>query len=496
MSLADRLDDAFFRALFHSELGGIAVADIPSATIIDINEVLLGIIGCARDEIVGVPHAWVKFTPPEYHHLDERGIEQALEHGRSDPFEKEYRRPDGSRVPVRISSARVPGYPDRLIVLVTDITGERAAHEREGAIQKRLEIAISAADQGIWDFDLVSGEMIYSERAKAIYGLAPDEPVTFDLIRDATHAEDLPMTITQFERAIDPAIRDRNSYEYRIVRPDGSICWALAHGEAVFAGQHGAEQAVRYAGTLQDITARKAAERQQAVLVAELNHRVKNMLAIVQSLAFQTMRGSGVPDSVMESFSGRLKALASAHNLLTDQGWDGAAIRDIAVAALQPLAPDLEHRIRLEGEELQLNPQIAVALSMALYELATNAAKYGALSTAQGRVELSWALHPTPEPRLLIEWRERGGPPVEVPDHQGFGTRMIKRVIGSNMRGEVDLLFAREGLECRIEAPAKDVIRIAGSGSGASEAFKLADWGPGKGGPSRGGGAPGRSNRA
>ena len=133
---------------------------------------------------------------------------------------------------------------------------------------------------------------------------------------------------------------------------------------------------------------------------------------------------------------------------------------------------------------------------MALYELATNAAKYGALSTAQGRVELSWALHPNPEPRLLIEWRERGGPPVEVPDHQGFGTRMIKRVIGSNMRGEVDLHFAREGLECRIEAPAKDVIRIAGSGSGAMEAFKLAGWAPGKGGPSSVGEAPGRSNRA
>ena len=96
----------------------------------------------------------------------------------------------------------------------------------------RFRLGIERSGVGIWDFDLVSGEMIYSDRAKAIYGLAPDEPVTFDLIRDATHAEDLPMTITQFERAIDPAIRDRNSYEYRIVRPDGSICWALAHGEA------------------------------------------------------------------------------------------------------------------------------------------------------------------------------------------------------------------------------------------------------------------------
>jgi PAS domain S-box-containing protein len=470
----DTLDDAFFRALFHSELGGIAVAELPSATIIEINEILLEILGCEPRDIIGVPQAWLKFTPPEYHHLDQRAIEQIIEQGHSDPFEKEYQRADGSRVPVRISSATVPGYPERLIVFVSDITQERAAHERERAVQQRLEIAISAADQGVWDFDLSTGEMIYSDRAKEIYGLSPDQPVTYELIRDLTHPDDLPFTLAQFQRATDPEIRDRSSYEYRIVRPDGTICWALAFGEAVFEGPPGGEKAVRYAGTLQDITERKLAERQQRVLVAELNHRVKNMLAIVQSLAFQTIRGSGVPDEIADAFSGRLKALASAHDLLTEEGWDGASIRDIAVGALHPLAPDIERRIRLDGADVQLNPQVAVALSMALYELATNAAKYGSLSTRDGRVELSWRLHSSPEQRLLIEWRERGGPPVEVPDRQGFGTRMIKRVIGSNMGGRVELHFRPEGLECMIEAPARDVIRAAGASTTSAQAFQLA----------------------
>jgi PAS domain S-box-containing protein len=468
-SVPDKLDNAFFRALFHSQLGGIAVADIRSATIIEVNELLLEILGRERGDIVGKPNAWRDFTPAEYHALDEKALKQVLEDGHSDPFEKEYQRPDGTRVPVRVSSAIVPDYPDQLIVFVTDISHERAAHEREKAVQQRLEIAISAAQQGVWDYDLVSGEMTYSPRAKAIYGLSDDQRVTFELIRDATHPEDLPLTHAQFLRAVDPAVRDRNSYEYRIVRPDGSICWALAFGEAVFKGEPGRKKAVRYVGTLQDITARKNAERQQAVLVAELNHRVKNMLAIVQSLAFQTLRGSDVPDEITQAFSGRLKALAAAHHLLSEDGWDGASIREITEAALKPLACDLDRRFRVTGEDLRLTPQAAVSLGMALYELATNALKYGALSTDEGLVELSWQLSASPGPRLSIRWRERYGPRVERPSRQGFGTRMIKRVLGGNVKLEFD----PEGLACTIDAPADGIISAADASVTSGEAFRL-----------------------
>src|SRR3954467_5209194 len=119
-TLADRLDDSFFRALFHSELGGIAIADIGARSIIEVNEVLLGLLGLRREQVVGIPDAWVKATPPEYRHLDESAIQQVLQQGHSEPFEKEYQRPDGSRVPVRVSSALVPGFADKLIVFVTD----------------------------------------------------------------------------------------------------------------------------------------------------------------------------------------------------------------------------------------------------------------------------------------------------------------------------------------------------------------------------------------
>jgi PAS domain S-box-containing protein len=446
-----RLQDSFFRALFQSRVAGMVVADLKSETVIETNSQMLDILGRSRDEIVGVPFAWRDVTPREYHALDERALSQLAERGYSDPFEKEYLRPDGSRVPVRISCCLVEEHPDKLILFAEDITEHRKALKREREMQARLEIALSAAEQGVWDWDLVSGEMVYSDRAKQIYGLPVDQPVTYEQIRDATHPEDYPHTSAQSRRAIDPAVRDRSSYEYRIIRPDGGICWALAYGEAVFEGPPGAEKAVRYAGTIQDITERKRAERHQQILIAELNHRVKNMLAIVQALAYQTFK-EDVPESVAETFAGRLSALAAAHDILTNGWWEAAEMREIAEAVLEPHL-DGKRRIKLVGDGAALAPQMAVNVAMALHELATNATKYGALSRASGGVDLSWSVARHSAPRLRIEWREHGGPPVVEPAHEGFGTRMLKRLLANELDGAVTLAFNPGGVECVIDAP-------------------------------------------
>jgi PAS domain S-box-containing protein len=446
-----RLQDSFFRALFQSRVAGMVVADMESESVIETNSRMLEILGRSREEIVGVPFAWREVTPPEYHPLDERALAQFAERGYSDPFEKEYLRPDGSRVPVRISCCVVDDHPDKLILFAEDITEHREALRREREMQARLEIALSAAEQGVWDWDLVSGEMVYSDRAKQIYGLPVDQPVTYEVIRDATHPEDYPNTSAQLQRAIDPAVRDRSSYEYRIIRPEGSICWALAHGEAVFEGPPGAEKAVRYAGTLQDITERKRAERHQEILIAELNHRVKNMLAIVQALAYQTFK-EDVPESVAETFAGRLSALAAAHDILTNGRWEAADMREIAEAVLEPHLNG-KRRINLIGDRAALAPQMAVSVAMALHELSTNAIKYGALSKASGGVDLSWSVARHSEPRLRIEWREHGGPPVVEPTHEGFGTRMLKRLLAGELDGAVTLAFKTGGVECVIDAP-------------------------------------------
>jgi PAS domain S-box-containing protein len=448
--LADRLQDSFFRALFHTPVLGIAVADLKSECIVETNQRLLQILGRGRDEVEGIAAVWRDITPPEHHHLDEAALRQVLERGYSDPFEKEYQRPDGSRVPVRVSATVVPQHPDYLIVLVDDISAEKAGRERELNIQRRLEIALSAADQGVWDWDLTTNAMVYSDRAKQIYGFAPDEPVSYERVRDATHPDDLPISSALLKRAIDPELRDRSSYEYRVLLPDGSSRWVLAFGEAVFEGPPGQERAVRYAGTIQDISERKASERHQELLIAELNHRVKNTLAIVQALAFQTLRRGEVPDSVGESFAGRLQALAAAHDILVKEGWESASIEEVASAVLDPHDGG-EGRISVEGKPIRLPPQMTVTLAMTLHELATNAVKHGALSNGHGRVRLSWE-KPEAEPRIRLSWVEEMGPPVREPERQGFGTRMIRRAFGAEANGTVALDFSPTGLRCEIEA--------------------------------------------
>jgi PAS domain S-box-containing protein len=447
--LVDQLEDAFFRALFNSELGGIAVADLSSLTIVDINETLLRTLGRAKDEIVGVPSAWMRITPPEFLHLDDKAILQIQSEGHSDPFEKEYLRPDGTRVPVRVSASNVPGYDHKIIVFVTDITGERAAREREEAASKRLHIAISAAQQGVWDWDLVTGEMVYSDRAKEIYGLSPEAPVTYELIRDATHPEDLPATSAQLKRAIDPAVRDRSSYEYRILRPDGTVTWALAYGEAVFAGPAGDETAIRYAGTIQDVSARKEAERYRELLIAELNHRVKNTLAVVQSLAHQTFSRGIEPLHAIPAFEARLTALAAAHNLLTRENWEAAALRDLVAEVVMLFSSGKQFEV-VEGPEVRLPPRQAVSLTLALHELATNAQKYGALSSEKGLVLVRWR---ATDEKLQLEWVEHGGPPVVLPTRTGFGTRLLKRALAADLGGRVEIDFRPEGLVCNVFWP-------------------------------------------
>jgi PAS domain S-box-containing protein len=447
-----RLQDSFYRALFESPAVGIAVVDVSTRAITATNSRMLEILGRPREEVEGIPEVWRQLTPPEYHQMEAEALEQFLQHGPSVSIDKEYLRPDGSRVPVRVTAMKVEGEPDKVVTFVQDLTADHEARAREHEIRKRLGIALSAAKQGVWDYDLVTGEMIYDERAKQIYGFPPDKPVTFEMVRDGTHPEDLPFTHGQMLRAIDPKVRDRNSYEYRIVRPDGSICWALAHGEAVFVGEGESERAVRYAGTIQDITERKAAERHQQILIAELNHRVKNMLAVVQAIAHQTFKGVDCGDAA-DRFAGRLSALAAAHTILTQERWEAADLGEIARAVLGPHSQRDDAQIRLLGAgHVKLPPQTALNLAMALHELATNAAKYGALSRPGGHVDLSWSVTHS-EPLLHLHWRESGGPPVTKPEREGFGTRMIQRVLASELGGNVTLEFNPEGLECAIDAP-------------------------------------------
>ncbi|UVC07604.1 PAS domain S-box protein [Rhizobium sp. TH2] len=204
---------------------------------------------------------------------------------------------------------------------------------------------------------------------------------------------------------------------------------------------------------LVDISERKRAEEEQRTLIHELNHRVKNTLATVQAIAAQTLRTTSDPAAFAEKLQGRIQALSSAHDLLTQSRWVGLAIDDLLAAELQPYGDLDSGRFEISGESVVLEPRIAPVLGMVLHELATNAAKYGALSVLPGKVQLGWSVSDGKTPRLRLRWREVGGPPVATPRVPGFGTRIIESSITRDLRGKVTFDFAPGGLDCQMEFP-------------------------------------------
>jgi two-component sensor histidine kinase len=199
-----------------------------------------------------------------------------------------------------------------------------------------------------------------------------------------------------------------------------------------------------------DITERKRAELRQQLLMDELNHRVKNTLATVQSIAAQLLKGT--PD--VEAFDGRLVALSRTHDLLMRDSWEGASLRDLLLQEFAPYRSEEGTRFVVEGPDLGLNPKAALTLGMAFHELATNAAKYGALSKPAGQVRVTWdVLRASGPPALRLKWMETGGPPVQKREHKGFGSSLIERGVPLELEGEVRVDFDPSGLICTMEIP-------------------------------------------
>ena len=204
--------------------------------------------------------------------------------------------------------------------------------------------------------------------------------------------------------------------------------------------------------TFVEVSSVVRAEQHQRLLVDELNHRVKNMLTVVISLASQTLRRSGDLEAFRAAFLGRVHALSASYALLSRENWVSIALGDVIAEELRPFAGADEGRIRLSGEEVQLTPAAALAFGMAIHELATNAVKYGSLSVAEGTVSIGWRVEPSSEHRgwLALDWVERGGPPAKPPLQAGFGTMLIQRGLSHELGGAASLDFRPAGLEARL----------------------------------------------
>jgi PAS domain S-box-containing protein len=260
---------------------------------------------------------------------------------------------------------------------------------------------------------------------------------------EAIHSEDREPSLEAWGRSV--ATGEPYDIEHRVRMVDGSYRWARSRA---FPRRRDDGEICLWYGSTEDVHERKVAEEHQRLLINELNHRVKNTLASVQGIAFQTLRGEVSLAEARARFEARLMALSGAHNLLTEENWGGASLERVVSDSIEHLAGE-SGRFDIEGEPLRLAPRAALALAMALHELGTNAFKYGALSTEGGRVSIGWTQD---RGRLRLVWRESGGPPVEPPGRRGFGSRLIERGLAADLGGTASLSFDPAGLRCDIEA--------------------------------------------
>ena len=314
--------------------------------------------------------------------------------------------------------------------------------------ESRFRAAVEAVSDILWTTD-ADGLMVGDQMGwRAFTGQSRDACQDHGWI-GAVHPDDAEATLRAWAAAVGG--RTNFQFEHRVRRRDG--VWRLFDVSArPVLDDRGAVR--EWVGVHADITEERQAEERRKLLVDELNHRVKNSLATVQSIAMQTLDSAESPTIFNREFNQRLLALSQAHNLLTRTDWLGVNLRDLVEQELAPYRGAETARLTVRGGDVHLRPKETLALGMALHELATNAAKYGALSADTGNVDVAWERREAADgARLHLVWTERGGPAVQPPRRRGFGSRLIERGLGHELSAEVRLDFQPAGLACVIDAP-------------------------------------------
>jgi PAS domain S-box-containing protein len=341
---------------------------------------------------------------------------------------------------------RVAGF----FVLASDLTEIRRSQDALTKSETRLRLALDASRMAIWESETETGTITVSPELNRLFGFPPEAKPTLDEFR----ARYAPGGRESLQKAALEAISRNSRYaeaELQIVLPEGTQRWLMLRAEI----QGGADgRPLRSLGVALDLTERKRAEEHQRLLINELNHRVKNTLATVQSIASQSLRNADSAADAREAVEGRLIALSRAHDILTRENWDGAFLREIVNQVLETFQGQNQTRFRIDGRDVRLAPRIALSVAMALQELGTNAVKYGALSNEAGQVSIRWELvGELGSQTLELVWQEMNGPAVNVPSRKGFGTRLIERSLAQELNGEAKITFPPGGVVCTIRAP-------------------------------------------
>ncbi len=426
-----------FRALADT-IAQFAWMAYPSGYIFWHNQRWLDYTGVSAVDATG--NGWQKVIHPDYADRVVRQLTHALDSGEmwQDTFplrgaDGEYRWFLSRAMPLRDDQGRVALWCGT----DTDITDQRRTSQRLTKQQRVIELSHEALL--VWDLD--EGIILFNRGCEELYGYKKSEAlggVPADLLR------------TQYPMSRDAllqhlAIEGAWTGEVLQLAKDGSEIWVDTRLELVRTG--GRRLVVE---TNRDITERRKADEIRNLLVGELNHRVKNTLAIVQSIASQTARTTSTIDQFIGRFNGRIQSLSSAHHMLTEAHWSGASLRELITSQIAVSAGEAQN-VEIIGPGVFVPPQTALQMTLMLHELATNAVKHGSLSRPGGRVTISWTVEQSGEPHINLTWTERGGPPVTPPVARGFGTLLLERS-GKLPHLKAWLEFDPKGVVCRIEA--------------------------------------------
>ena len=409
---------------------------------------LIGIEARALTETLGTLLA---LTIPEHRDYVDGLVSQALRTGSPLAFECAIRRPDvGDERWLRITTAPRPGHEaladgwtlwDGLIIDITEL--KRAEGELE-AQRHRLDLAVEAAGLGFFDYDIRQDRSTWSDRTRALYGMAPDAEHTFQgWFEDAIHPEDRAALSAAYEAAL-TSVSGRFSAEQRAVLPPGPVRWLLVHGQ-VLRDEHGARSVV---GTVQDITERRASEERTRLVTRELAHRAKNGLSLMLAIIGQTARGATTVPEFEAKITSRILAMSRSQDLVTEGGGP-LDLLDLLQVCLEPFDAA---RVSIDPSlgEVRLAGTMSMALSLLLHEMATNATKYGALSVPSGRVAIT---RRSAGPGLVtLGWHEFGGPKVVPPAREGFGSKLFRAALRLQ-GGLVETRFPEDGFSAQLVFP-------------------------------------------
>jgi PAS domain S-box-containing protein len=355
---------------------------------------------------------------------------------------------------------------ERLNIELERRVAERTA-ELEASTARLLQseqgrsLALASGQMGSWDWDLVTGEWKWDEGQHHIFGVAREGfTATLETIRAMVHPEDWDR-LQDISRTMSKGARTQQ-IEFRVLRPDGKLRWCIG---TLAASLDSADRVVRISGVTIDVTERKEAEERQDLLAREVDHRARNALAVVHSIVRLTR--ANTVESYVTAVEGRIKALARAHALLSDSRWHGADLGALVAEELAPYRGAEADKVEIAGPTVSLRPPVAQGLALALHELATNAAKHGALSSMSGKVSVAWRSQPD---LVVLRWVEAGGPRIAPPPARSFGLNVIRASVESQLSGQVAFDWNPEGMRCTLTVPRRETsapqpIKKASNGS-------------------------------